>query len=358
MQLALWNDEPAPGETSGVYVRPPIPPTATGQPSSRAATHLSSSPRGKLAPLDPFEQLKARATNYLRDARADNTRRAYAHDWRAFEAWCAAHGVSALPASSEGLALYLTHLADLGRRPSTIRRARIAIGLEHALRGATRPDQHAGIRQLERGIGRTLGAREEGAPPLLAAELAQAVKALGHGPRDLRDRALLLVGFAGAFRRSELAGLNLADVRFTAQGLEVSVRRSKEDQLGHGATTTIPFGTVDATCPVRALRAWIGRVGRPAGPLFRVINGAVIEHQRISTRCVSRAVQRAVERAHLDGHYSAHSLRSGLATSAYVHGATEREIQLQGRWRDPRSVQRYVRLEHVPGRRSPVQGLL
>jgi hypothetical protein len=206
MQLVLWSDHPGPAETTGVHPRPSVRPRAIRQPPACAAAELGSSPCGELAPLDPFERLRAKASGYLRDARADNTRRAYAHDWRAFESWCGAHRLAALPASSDVLALYLTHLADVGRRPNTIRRARIAIGLEHALRGAPRPGQHAGIRQLERGIGRTLGAREEGATPLMAAELSQAVKALGNGPRDVRDRALLLVGFAGAFRRSELAG--------------------------------------------------------------------------------------------------------------------------------------------------------
>jgi integrase len=226
------------------------------------------------------------------------------------------------------------------------------------LRGAARPDQHAGIRQLERGIGRTLGTREEGAPPLLDQELAQAARALGHGTRDTRDRAILLLGFAGAFRAGELAGLDITDVTFTACGLEVLVRRSKEDQLGRGRTTPIPYGSSPTTCPVRAVRDWVGRVGRPAGPLFRIVSGGTIDHQRISTRCVSRAVQRAAARAELKGHYSAHSLRAGLATSAYAHGATEREIQLHGRWRDPRSVQRYVRIERVPGRPNAAAGLL
>jgi integrase len=354
MQLALWNDAPTTAAHADRSQH-----RGTAVPQQRRRCHVDSSPRGEL-PTSPFEleHLKACASRYVSEARADNTRRSYASDWAAFERWCLGHGQVPLPATPDVLALYLTHLAELGRRPSTIRRARIAIGLEHALRGAERPDQHAGIRQLERGIGRTLGSREEGPPPLLDQELAQAARALGDGTRDARDRAILLLGFAGAFRAGELAGLNIPDVTFTARGLNVLVRRSKEDQLGHGRTTPIPFGTSPTTCPVHAVRDWIGRVGRPTGPLFRVITGATIEHQRISTRCVSRAVQRAVARAELGGHYSAHSLRAGLATSAYAQGVTERDIQLQGRWRDPRSVQRYVRLEHVPGRPNPAAGLL
>lgn len=110
---------------------------------------------------------------------------------------------------------------------------------------------------------------------------------------------------------------------------------------------------------MRALQQWIGRVGRPRGPLFRAVTtGGTIEHERISTRCVSRTVQRATERAGLGGDYSAHSLSSGLATTTYAHGATVRDIQMQGRWRDSRSGDRYGRLEHVQGRRSVLDGLL
>ena len=100
------------------------------------------------------------------------------------------------------------------------------------------------------------------------------------------------------------------------------------------------------------------RVGRPAGPLFRVIVGCSVEHERIHPKAVTRAVQRAVAKAGIEGEYSAHSLRVGLATSAYAHGATKREIQIQGRWQDPRSVDRYIQMEHVPGRKNVVEGLL
>lgn len=276
----------------------------------------------------------------------------------AFERWCLATGAVALPAATRTLELYLTHLAELGRRPSTIRRARIAIGLAHSHAGLPRPDQHARIRTLERGIGRVHGSREEGAPPLLEHELARAVRTLGDSPREDRDRAMLLVGFAGAFRSSELAGLRIEHVTFDAEGLVLLLPRSKEDQLGHGTHTRIPFGTNEETCPVEALKRWIARIGRPAGPLFRVIRGAIIEHERIHPRAVDRALKRAVARAGLDGDYSSRSLRVGLATSASAHGATRREIQLHGRWPDPRSVDRYIHIERVPGRRNVAEGLL
>jgi site-specific recombinase XerD len=215
---------------------------------------VNSSPRGELATSPgELEHLKAPATRYVAEARADNTRRAYAHDWRAFEQWGAARGLATLPATPDVLARYLTHLDELERRPSSIRRERIAIGRKHGERGLP-PDQHATIRTLERGIGRALGAREQGAPALLAHQLAQAVQGFGASLRDVRDRALLLLGFAGAFRASDLAGLNIPDITFTAAGIDVFVRRSKEDQLGRAQVTHVPTGQCEATCPVRALR--------------------------------------------------------------------------------------------------------
>jgi integrase len=132
------------------------------------------------------------------------------------------------------------------------------------------------------------------------------------------------------------------------------VRRSKEDQLAKGQYTRVPFGQLDATCPVRALRTWIGRVGRPSGPLFRVIQGGTIEYQRISERCVSRAIQRAVAHAGLPRAL----LRAPRGTRHQRVRAPPREIQVQGRWKDARSVDRYIRVEEVPGRRNVVEGLL
>jgi len=338
MQLALWKDP----DQSGVFERPKpqAPP-----PRSRDA-------------LVPLSDLATAADRYVEEAHAANTRRAYQSDWRAFEGWCDAQRLQALPASSQTLELYLTHLAQRGLKASTIRRARIAIGLAHGHADEARPDKHVRIRALERGIGRVHGAREEGAVPLLAHQVAAAVAVLGRSPREERDRALILVGFAGGFRASDLAALRIEDLTFDSRGLLVHLHRSKEDQLGVGKDTRIAFGQTDATCAVRAVETWLARVGRPAGPLFRVVRGTIIEHERIHPRAVTRAVQRAVARGKVGGDYSAHSLRSGMATSAYARGATRHEIQQQGRWEALLSVDRYVHPELAPGRRNIAEGLL
>ena len=238
--------------------------------------------------------------------------------------------------------------------------------------GAARPDHDVQIRTVERGIARTHGSKEEGADALLATDMPKLVATLRGGPHDERDRALILLGFAGAFRASELVGLNIEQLNFSlhaaagttggsstmAGGVRVYVARSKEDQLGHGAFVDIPRGHSAATCPVRALESWLARVGRPCGPLFRVVHGTVVEHQRMHVGAVSRAVQRACLRAGMVGDYSAHSLRVGLATSARMAGAPIEAIQRHGRWQHRRSVERYFRLEPAYQTNNPAQGLL
>jgi integrase len=302
--------------------------------------------------------LDERVHAYTEAAHAENTRRAYRSDWAAFETWCSEHGEVAMPASSSTLARYLAFLADSGKKASTIRRARVAVGLAHGWAGAARPDKDVTIRTVERGIARTHGAREEGAEALLASDLPKLAKAFRGGPHDDRDRAVILLGFAGAFRASELVGLNIEQLEFNANGLRVFVARSKEDQTGKGAFVDVPPGTNEATCPLRAVSAWLARVGRPTGPLFRVVRGSVIEHDRMHVGAVSRAVQRACARAGLVGGFSAHSLRVGLATSARIAGASAEAIQRHGRWLHRRSVERYFRLEHVYESENPARTLM
>jgi site-specific recombinase XerD len=310
--------------------------------------------RKKLATTKLDERVHA----YTEAAHAANTKRAYRSDWAAFEAWCRARAECAMPASSSTLARYLAFLADSGKKASTIRRARVAVGLAHGWAGELRPDKDVTIRTVERGIARTHGAREEGADALLAADLPKLMKAFRGGPHDDRDRALVLLGFAGAFRSAELVGLNIERLEFRAEGLRVFVERSKEDQTGKGAFVDVPRGERDETCPVRAVGTWIARVGRPSGPLFRVVRGTVIEHQRMHAGAVSRAVQRAAARAGLHGDYSAHSLRVGLATSARMAGASLEAIQRHGRWLHRRSVERYFRADVIYESLNPARGLL
>jgi site-specific recombinase XerD len=340
MQLELWNPSDAARQ---------LPHARRGRVECEIAEVVATAAHSS---LELSDELDARVSQYVLGAQASRTRAAYRTDWLNFERWCADAGETALPASSRTLARYLTHLAALGRKTSTIRRARVAIGVAHGLAGEARPDRDPRIRALERGIGRAHGVREEGPDPLVVEHLAKLIATAGKSARDCRDRAMLLLGFAGAYRASDLATINIENLSFNGRGMTVLLTRSKEDQLARGAQTEIPYGANAALCPVTAVREWLSRVGRPQGPLFRVVAGTVIEPHRIHPRAVTRAVQRFASRADLSGHFSAHSLRSGFATSAYARGASGLEIQDHGRWKDPRSLERYIHVRHVSDRRN------
>lgn len=240
-------------------------------------------------------------------ARAHSTRAAYQTDWRLFERWCLEHGLLALPASGDTLARYLGHLWSSGRKASTIRRARISIGLVHREQGLQRPDGDEQVRTLERSFAAGESAAEKSAPPLLKADLERMVSALGNTRRDERDRALLLLGFAGAFRSCELVALNASDITRMTYGYRVSVR--------HRASPLVLSLSRSLLCPVPALERWLSRLPSTSGPLFRTVYGARVTEERLAPRAVSRAVQRAAARAQLATEYSSHSLRSGSIAS-------------------------------------------
>jgi integrase len=306
-----------------------------------------------------LQALRAAADNYAAEASTERTRMARKRDWDSFEAWCTALRLRALPADVDTVRCYLAHLVQLGRKASTIRRARCSIGLKHEQESLPRPDCTARTRQVERGIARVHGGRELGATPVLQHDLERLVQELNDSPRAVRDRAILLLGFAGAFRTSELVSLHVEDLTFKADAVIVRVRRAKEDQLAHGRATRIPRGTRPQTCPILALEQWLERVGRPAsGPLFRRIDGDCVRAAAMGERAASRAVQRAVARVGLVGKYSSHSLRAGLCTSAYVAGSTLREIADHCRMDCPQTVYRYLHPELVPGRPNVAAGLV
>jgi integrase len=241
--------------------------------------------------------------------------------------------------------MYVAHLAKSGQAYSSLRHNLFAIAKVHMAAGAGRPDRDDRVRVMLRGIGRSIGTRAEGANPLGTEDLARIVGSLGSSVRDIRDRAMLLVGFAGAYRSSDLATLNVEHVRLTTDGMDLLLVRSKDDQMGLGRRTHIPANTHPTLCPVRALRAWLERSSHRTGPLFRVIKGVQVLSARIHPRAVSRALQRAASIAGIaEVHYTSHSLRRGFATAAHAQGSTLREIQVHGRWTYMSSLARYIDL--------------
>ena len=283
---------------------------------------------------------------YIRAAKAPATLRAYQADWRHFAAWCQARALSPLPATAETIALYLTDASNT-LRPGTLNRRLTSINKAHRAAGHPAPALPDALLVAEtlKGIRRVHGTDQAAKQPLFTDDLRRMVSALPAGLIGDRDRAILLLGFAGAFRRSELARLETADLRETNEGLLVRVARSKTDQEARGREVAIPYGSDPATCPVRACRAWLAAARLADGPLFRRID----RHAHINARplhkdSIGQIVKRAARAAGLDPQlYAGHSLRAGFCTQAYMNGAREFDIMRQTGHRSLETLRRYVR---------------
>jgi len=229
-------------------------------------------------------------------------------------------------------------VGSIQRRLNAITEAHKAMGLESHTHTAIVANTIKGIRRT-----RGIAPAQKAAP--LTDDIRAMVDATDAGLIGLRDRALILVGFAGAFRRSELVGLSVEDCAFGKEGLTVSLRRSKTDQAGAGRKIGVPYGSNPETCPVRAMQAWIEQAAISAGPLFRSINRhGQVQAGGLSGGDVARVVNKLAERAGLDAaKYAGHSLRAGHATSAAIAGASERSIMNQTGHRSVQMVRRYIR---------------
>jgi integrase len=284
----------------------------------------------------------SRAAGLAEGARAEATRRAYRSDWAHFDGWCRDHGLVALPAAPETVGLYLAAhatvlaVATLTRRLSTIATAQRMAG--HQL-----DSRHPAIRDVMRGLRRARGTAQRHAEALTTDRLRRLLATCGDRLIDTRDRALLLVGFAAALRRSELVALDVADVAVAPEGLRVTIRRSKGDQEGAGQVVAIGR-TGSPTCPVAAYEGWIAAAEITEGRAFRAVDRHGRVADRLSTNAVAGIVQRRAALAGLDAAaFSGHSMRAGFATSAAAVGVEEREIMRQTRHRSTEVLRRYIR---------------
>lgn len=297
------------------------------------------------ASLAVSPELVEQVRGFAAAAVSANTRRAYAHQWAAFRAWCESRGLEALPAKPGTVALYASELASKGRKVATIEQAMAAVSAAHGAAGHASPRQDAALRLVLKGIRRTVGTAQREAAPVLASHLRTMLEALPRTLAGARDAALLLVGFSGAFRRSELVGLELADVAFTTDGVEVTLRRSKTDQEGRGRLVAIPYSGTPEACPVRALRAWLEAAGVTTGPVFReVTRHGQVAASALTGRSLSRIVKRAATVAGLEpSAFSGHSLRAGFVTQAKLKRKDEASIMRQTGHRSVAMVRKYDR---------------
>lgn len=284
------------------------------------------------------------AREFARQSKSENTLRGYRSDWKEFYSWCEHRQLCPLPASPETVASYIAECAER-LKVGSIQRRLNAITEAHRTLNLDSPTHSGIVRNTLKGIRRVKGTAQSQKSAALTDDIRKMIAVADGGLIGLRDRVIILLGFAGAFRRSELVGLDLDDCSFGNDGLTIIIRRSKTDQDGQGRKIGIPYGANPETCPVRVVQAWIERAVLASGPLFRSVNRhGLICASRLSPIDVARVVKKLAERAGLDStKYAGHSLRSGHATSAAIAGASERSIMNQTGHRSVQMVRRYIR---------------
>ncbi|UOG77591.1 tyrosine-type recombinase/integrase (plasmid) [Hymenobacter tibetensis] len=278
---------------------------------------------------------------------AANTQRAYAGDWQRFTLWCQEHGRHSLPADVPTLAAFVTALADAGKKVATIQRHCASISKAHQLARLPTPTDDRQFKELMEGISREKGVRQKQAPAFTLAYFKRALHSIDAArPDGLRDRALLLLGLAGAFRRDELASIDIGHLHFDEDGLVVDLLHSKTNQKGEAEEKAIFFSPDRRSCPVRAVKDWLHLLeqhGRTEGPLFLSFHkGQRLSRRRLSTFSLNEIVQ-----LRLGAQYTAHSLRASFVTIAKLNGADDSEVMNQTKHKTTDMIRRYTRLDNI-----------
>lgn len=277
--------------------------------------------------------------HYIENSISENSRKAYKNDFQHFINWG-----GCIPCTPEHLVLYLTSHAEI-LSIATLQRRLVAIAKAHALAGYPLPTKSELVRLTMQGIKRLHGKPQAQVSPIMKEDLVVMLSHIPDTIKGKRDRALLLLGFCGAFRRSELVALKCTDLEFTTQGLIVTLPRSKVDQTGQGRKIGIPMGR-GKICPVQAVQDWLVHLSANNGSLFKAISkGGVLSVDALSDRAVANIIKAYVVKIGLDpARYSGHSLRAGLASSAAEHGYSSWEIRRQTGHASDAMLQRYIRL--------------
>lgn len=306
-----------------------------------------TTPRGLDAPTPRAALALAKSKAYQDAADAPATLKAYSADWANFSAWCARHGFTAMPATPQLVGAYLAAAGE-GYAMPTLRRKVAAIARACRIAGHPLDTKHPAVRETLRGIGRTHGTPPRRSAAITIPELRKLVRACGTTLSGARDRALFLVGFAGALRRSELIGMNVDDITWTETGFVLLISRSKTDAEGEGARIGISRGKARETCPVIGLQSWLTKAGIEAGPVFRKVNrGGNVEQARLTAGAVRQILIARASQAGLSSTWaepvSPHGLRAGFVTAAYRNGVSDEEIMGHTRHRSLTSMRTYVR---------------
>jgi len=296
--------------------------------------------------IENNSKLSLKSKKRLQKSKADNTLRAYESDWLDFYDWCAHAKLQALPAEPETIVNYINDLAD-NAKANTVSRRLSAISENHKAASYldNNPCRSGLVRNALDAIKREKGTMQRGKSPVLMEDLQNMVVFFDTTDiAGIRDKALLLTGFMGAFRRSELVGIDIEDLTFTNEGVIILLAKSKGDQEGQGQYVAIPYSTSPTLCAVASLKCWLEFSQLQSGPLFRPLTkNKQLRNQRLTNQSVALIVKKYIGLAGLNAaDFSGHSLRRGFATSAAQHDVDERSIMQQTRHKSEKMVRRYI----------------
>ena len=286
--------------------------------------------------ITDLKSLELETLKNLKNSKASNTLRAYQADFRDFSAFCAKNGLSSMPTDHKILSLYLTHLSA-NSKFSTLKRRVASISVIHKMKGYYLDTKHPLIMENLHGIKRVKGSIQKSKKPLLINNLKKIINAIDEAKqlenKKIRDRTLILIGFSGGFRRSELVNIEHDDVEFVNEGVKIFIKRSKTDQSGEGMIKAIPYFDNKLFCPVTSLKKWIDKSEIKSGKIFD-----------ISDKSVALIIKKYASLSGLDANkYGGHSLRSGFATSTAESGAEERNIMAMTGHKTSQMVRRYIK---------------
>lgn len=290
-----------------------------------------------------IERLQTNAVDYARRSRTESTLRAYASDWNHFSAFCFAHGLDSLPCIPNTVAAYIADLAET-HRPSTIQRRLASIATAHRAAGHESPTKSELVRSTLLGVKRSKGTGKRQVLPVRVRHIREGIALMRSDLKGIRDRAILLVGYAGALRRSEVVVLDVEDLSFVEEGLVLSLRTSKTDRISEGVKIAIQRGSRADTCPVSALRTWLEASGITSGAVFRPIaKGGRVQGPRLTDQVVCQVLKQFGRLVGLDDSLvGGHSCRAGLITDAFSVGAAQAVIAKHSRHRS-NSINDYLR---------------
>ncbi len=299
-----------------------------------------------------LKKLHEDTLNNLKNSKANNTLRAYKSDFKDFGIFCAKHSFNSMPTNPKILSLYLTHLSQ-SSTVSTLRRRLVSIGMVHKLKGHYLDTKHPIIIENLMGIKRKKGSIQKGKKPILINHLKEIINVIDNQKveeiKKLRNKALILVGFGGGFRRTELISIDYEDLDFVEEGVKITLRRSKTDQFGEGLVKGLPYFLNKKYCPVVNLKNWIKFSKINNGPIFRRFSkGSNLTNNRLTDQSVVLIMKDCLKLAGIENkHFSGHSLRSGFATVAAESGADERSIMAMTGHKTSQMVRRYIREANI-----------